>query len=195
MKHLQKACTPRALIWRPWITYLLRTICLGVVLLSVVCCAQSYRQYTGPARPDSEIAILKHSDTISYTAFKPKGSIEDFGDPGLGWWKTWEYELLPGSYEIYTALDAGEVENRRGEGLPLPAKVLIVAALLFVTQGHIIGDGASPDRICESTVTLDVLPGRTYLIDGDFVDDTCWYWVEDTETGEVVAGTKIENPP
>ena len=106
--------------------------------------------------------------------------------------------MPPGSYVLVTALSEAKIKERREANIPLPAKVLLLTALVIVTMGSVPRMKVSPNPTyppsippCESNrVTFEAKAGHIYRVDGDFVDGICWLWVEDVNTGEIVAGIK-----
>ena len=171
-------------------------VCISALLTGVSGGETSHGYYTGPERSAAEIAVLSHTAAIDHLIFTPKIPIENFVDPDFGHRLPPKSSLLPGTYEIQTDLDKSAVKQRRGEveKASNSRSALAIAIWIFVFQGHdMIPTETTSDKMCAGNkITVTVLPGHSYQIDGDFFDDTCWLWIKDIQTDEVVADSNFK---
>jgi hypothetical protein len=126
------------------------------------------KAYDGPEQPREQIAVIKTrfmEDYYGVAATQTSIAAIDFINLTDRWGASQGVhatKLLPGQYEIH-------LRRYSGMGCAGPSN-------LTGRQG----------------VSLNALPGQTYIATSDYVQGKTYFWIEDQATGKIVAG---EKPP
>ena len=92
----------------------LPVLCFAILLVGPIGCEGRWREYAGPKRSDTAIAIVDESNVLTIQKVRPREKIEGFGGKGNKIYYRPGIELLPGSYELVTKWWKGSLDERHG---------------------------------------------------------------------------------